>query len=123
MFKVGSMPPKNYVAWHEWAEVQTKGGLEQSQCAKCFLWLFPQEVESHECPPPLLSAVEVFAQLSAICGKYYADVDDVVAYVSEIRARPTPRALDGACASCQREFTPECPIRTGNGCDLYQTRR
>ena len=35
----------------------------------------------------------------------------------------TPRALDGACTSCKLELTPRCPIRTGNGCDLYQPRQ
>lgn len=34
-----------------------------------------------------------------------------------------PRALDGACESCKLELTPSCPIRTGNGCDLYQPRQ
>ncbi len=37
--------------------------------------------------------------------------------------RPTSRALDGACTSCKLELTPRCPIRTGNGCDLYQPRQ
>lgn len=35
----------------------------------------------------------------------------------------TKRALDGACESCKLELTPSCPIRTGNGCDLYQPRQ
>ena len=39
------------------------------------------------------------------------------------RARLTPRALDGACDSCKLELTPSCPIRTGNGCDLFQPRQ
>lgn len=39
------------------------------------------------------------------------------------RARLTKRALDGACTSCKLELTPRCPIRTGNGCDLYQPRQ
>lgn len=37
--------------------------------------------------------------------------------------RPTQRALDGACTSCKLELTSNCPIRTGNGCDLYQPRQ
>lgn len=44
---VGSMPPSGYIAWHEWAEVQTKGGLKQSQCGECGLWYFPQEAINH----------------------------------------------------------------------------
>ena len=35
----------------------------------------------------------------------------------------TQRARDGACESCKLELTPSCPIRTGNGCDLYQPRQ
>lgn len=35
----------------------------------------------------------------------------------------TKRALDGACTSCKLELTPQCPIRTGNGCDLFQPRQ
>ena len=37
--------------------------------------------------------------------------------------RLTQRARDGACTSCKLELTPQCPIRTGNGCDLYQPRQ
>lgn len=37
--------------------------------------------------------------------------------------RLTQRAVDGACESCKLELTPSCPIRTGNGCDLFQPRR
>ena len=35
----------------------------------------------------------------------------------------TQRAQDGACTSCKLELTPQCPIRTGNGCDLFQPRQ
>lgn len=44
---VGSMPPSGYIAWHEWAEAQGKGGLKQSQCGECGLWFFPQEAINH----------------------------------------------------------------------------
>lgn len=44
---VGSMPPDGYIAWHEWAEAQGKGGLKQSQCGECDLWFFPQEAINH----------------------------------------------------------------------------
>lgn len=37
--------------------------------------------------------------------------------------RLTKRALDGACESCKLELTPQCPIRTGKGCDLFQPRK
>jgi len=48
-YKVGSMPPSGYIAWHEWAEAQIKGGLKQLQCAGCGLWLFQQEAKIHIC--------------------------------------------------------------------------
>lgn len=47
-------------------------------------------------------------------------VEDVLAKMDAVEQ---PRALDGACESCKLELTPSCPIRTGNGCDLYQPRQ
>jgi hypothetical protein len=41
---VGSQPPQGYIAWHEWADAQHKGGLRQKQCGVCGLWRFPQEM-------------------------------------------------------------------------------
>lgn len=46
--RVGSQPPEGYVAWHEWAAAQAKGGLVQKQCPTCLLWKFPQEKCDHE---------------------------------------------------------------------------
>lgn len=46
-YEVGSPPPSGYVAWHEWAAAQGRGGLKQSQCPNCGLWLFPQELKGH----------------------------------------------------------------------------
>jgi len=43
--------------------------------------------------------------------------------LAEQKRRPTKRAPDVACTSCKLELTPQCPIRTGNGCDLYQPRQ
>lgn len=43
----GCLPPSGYVDWHEWAEAQIAHGLTQTQCEKCGLWLFPQDVEMH----------------------------------------------------------------------------
>lgn len=43
-YEVGSMPPTGYLAWHEWAETQHKGGLRQKCCSCCGKWKFPQEV-------------------------------------------------------------------------------
>jgi uncharacterized OB-fold protein len=46
-FEVGSQPPSGYVAWHEWAAAQGRGGLKQTQCKTCGLYRFPQEVCTH----------------------------------------------------------------------------
>lgn len=43
----GSPPPREYVAWHEWARAQAMHGLEQKKCPHCGLYKFPQEVH---CP-------------------------------------------------------------------------
>lgn len=43
-YKPGDLPPEGYLAWHEWAEVQRKAGIKQSQCGKCGLWRTPQEL-------------------------------------------------------------------------------
>lgn len=45
--EVGDPRPDGYLAFHEWAEVQHKGGLRQQQCSTCGLWFFPQEQHSH----------------------------------------------------------------------------
>jgi hypothetical protein len=44
IYKSGDLPPKGYLAWHEWAEVQRKTGIKQVQCANCGLWNSPQEL-------------------------------------------------------------------------------
>lgn len=48
-YKPGDLPPKgnNYLAWHEWADVQYKAGIKQKPCKRCGKWLTPQEVDSH----------------------------------------------------------------------------
>lgn len=43
-FKPGDQAPEGYLQWHEWAEVQHKAGLRQSQCGRCGLWRYPQEL-------------------------------------------------------------------------------
>ena len=43
-YKPGDMPPKGYLAWHEWADIQHKAGLRQVQCGRCGKWRFPQEL-------------------------------------------------------------------------------
>jgi len=42
-FKVGDLAPTGYLEWHEWSKVQYQGGLRQSRCLQCGLWMFPQE--------------------------------------------------------------------------------
>lgn len=49
IFKVGDPAPDGYNDWHEWARVQLKGGLRQSKCRMCGLFLFPQEEKTHKC--------------------------------------------------------------------------
>ena len=46
-FKPGDPAPSGYNEWHEWAEVQCKAGLRQSQCSTCNRWYFPHE--KHNC--------------------------------------------------------------------------
>ena len=46
-YRVGSQPPSGYIAWHEWAAAQAKGGLKQKRCPVCLLWKFPQEKCEH----------------------------------------------------------------------------
>lgn len=47
VYQPGDPPPEGYIAWHEWAEAQRRGGLKQSQCGQCGLWRFPQEMTEH----------------------------------------------------------------------------
>ncbi len=41
---IGTLPPRGYNEWHEWAEIQHKAGLRQETCGQCCLWKFPQEL-------------------------------------------------------------------------------
>jgi hypothetical protein len=43
-YTVGSMPPKGYLQWHEWAQAQHTAGLRQVVCGKCGKYKFPQEL-------------------------------------------------------------------------------
>lgn len=47
-FKAGDPAPTGYLDWHEWAGVQRKAGLRQTQCPKCAKWQFPQELSTQE---------------------------------------------------------------------------
>ncbi len=50
VFKPGDQPPDGYIAWHEWAKVQHRGGLRQFRCRTCGLYRFPQETCCHPKP-------------------------------------------------------------------------
>ena len=48
--KVGDPHPGpncGYAHFHAWAEAQIKGGLKQTYCPRCRVWLFPQEPHPH----------------------------------------------------------------------------
>jgi hypothetical protein len=47
-YKPGDLPPKGYLQWHEWAEVQRKAGIKPVQCPVCGLWKTPQELSTRE---------------------------------------------------------------------------
>jgi hypothetical protein len=46
-YKPGDLPPKGYLEWHEWADVQHKAGIKQFRCKRCGKWLTPQEEDGH----------------------------------------------------------------------------
>jgi len=48
-YKPGDPAPTGYVAWDDWATVQHKAGLRQSQCHTCAKFYFPQEMKAHDC--------------------------------------------------------------------------
>jgi hypothetical protein len=45
--KAGDPAPKGYVAWHDWARVQHRGGLRQTRCEHGF-WAFPRQKCDHQ---------------------------------------------------------------------------
>lgn len=47
-YKPGDPEPAGYLDWHAWAEVQHKAGLRQSQCGRCLLWRYPQQMSTRE---------------------------------------------------------------------------
>ena len=44
-YKVGDQPPwpDNFWDWMDWAEVQHKGKLRQTECPRCLKFRYPQE--------------------------------------------------------------------------------
>lgn len=47
-WKPGDQPPSGYLAWHAWAEVQERAGLQSKQCVRCELWRYPQEMSKQK---------------------------------------------------------------------------
>ena len=47
IFQPGDLPPKGYLEWHEWAEVQRKAGIKQVECGGCGKYKTPQELTGH----------------------------------------------------------------------------
>ncbi len=48
-YKAGDPAPSGYLDWHQWAKVQHNAGLRQKKCALCRKWLFPRELQTHDC--------------------------------------------------------------------------
>ncbi len=48
-WKAGDPPPEGSMDWHQWAGVQERAGIRQSQCRKCGLWCYPQELTNCGC--------------------------------------------------------------------------
>jgi hypothetical protein len=46
--------PREYYAYHAWVERRYKSGHRQTQCKKCGLWLFPDEMNIVKDNPPKL---------------------------------------------------------------------
>jgi len=47
-FKPGDPQPDGYIDRQEWARVQMKAGLRQTQCPDCSRWQFPQQFSTQE---------------------------------------------------------------------------
>lgn len=45
-FRPGDPQPvgAGYLEWHEWADVQRKAGIKQTECPKCCKWFCPQDL-------------------------------------------------------------------------------
>jgi len=46
VYRTGAPAPRNYRAWHSWADLQHKAGLRQYRCGRCGLYWFPQELDA-----------------------------------------------------------------------------
>jgi NMD protein affecting ribosome stability and mRNA decay len=47
-FRPGDPEPEGYIDRQEWARVQMKAGLRQTQCPDCSRWKFPQQLSTQE---------------------------------------------------------------------------
>lgn len=71
-YKPGDLPPEGYLQWHEWAEVQLKAGIKQTECPTCCLWRTPQELSTREVTYTAFNPKRGSIQLSAFqCAKCF----------------------------------------------------
>lgn len=70
-FKPGDLPPPNedYLAWHEWAEVQYRAGIKQVECGRCGRWKTPQELADFEDDFPAWRGGEDITIKRPVCTK------------------------------------------------------
>jgi hypothetical protein len=74
-YKPGDLPPRGYLQWHEWAEVQRKAGIKQKECPTCGLWQTPQELSNHKVEWTLKDRKgHEFRQSALQCMKCFAKV-------------------------------------------------
>lgn len=67
--KPGDNPPKRYLAWHEWAEVQRKAGIKQVRCRRCGLWKTPQELSGQTMLWKAKSRKGLVEKIAPVCKK------------------------------------------------------
>lgn len=77
-YKPGDQPPDGYLAWHEWAEVQRKAGIKQSQCGKCGKWKTPQELSQASIAAKATDRRgRAVVEWRRICNKCFSDKEKV----------------------------------------------
>lgn len=77
-YKPGDQPPDGYLAWHEWAEVQRKAGIKQSQCGKCGKWKTPQELSQASVAAEAIDRRgRSVVEWRRICNKCFSDKEKV----------------------------------------------
>lgn len=72
-YKAGDLPPEGYLQWHEWADIQRKAGIKQTECPTCSKWQTPQELSTHEVRWPVTDRRGNARMLSSFeCAKCFA---------------------------------------------------